>query len=87
MFTTREFFSNLFSLLTCTKYNLDKFIKINEVLLVIIMVKETKIIVNGEEVPLNPFVTRITSKLVLAIVESLKGLEENIKEVQIKVKY
>jgi hypothetical protein len=51
------------------------------------MKDKTEIIVNGKKVPLNPFVTKITSKLVLAIVESLKGLEENIKEVQINVKY
>ncbi len=51
------------------------------------MVNETKIKVNGKEVPLNPFVIKITSKLVLAVVESLKGLEEDINEVQINVKY
>ncbi|MHA2358196.1 MAG: hypothetical protein ACXABK_05465 [Candidatus Heimdallarchaeaceae archaeon] len=44
--------------------------------------------INRKSIPLNQFVTTIVSKLVLAIVESLKGTkEEDIKEVIIEVKY
>ncbi len=52
----------------------------------IIMAKEVKIFVNEKDVPLNQFVTSITEKLVLAIVDSLKGIEEEVKDVKIKVK-
>jgi hypothetical protein len=48
----------------------------------------TEIEINGKQVPLNRFVTVITSKLVMAIVGSLKGIEENdVKEVNIKIQY
>lgn len=44
--------------------------------------------INGNQVPLNNFVTTITSKLVMAIVGSLKGIEEkDVREVSIKVSY
>ena len=50
------------------------------------MAKKVKIFVNENEVPLNQFVTTITEKLVLAIVDSLKGINEEIKDVKIEVK-
>ena len=51
------------------------------------MTDKVKIIVNEEEVPLNRFVISITEKLVLAIVDSLKGLDKEIKNVKIEVEY
>lgn len=51
------------------------------------MTTKTEIKVNNKRVPLNPFVNKLTAKLILAIAESLKGLEEDIKEIQVNVKY
>jgi hypothetical protein len=49
---------------------------------------KVEIKVNDKHVPLNQFVTTITSKLVLAIVDSLKGHEEeNIENVNITIVY
>ncbi len=49
---------------------------------------KVEIKVNEKQVPLNQFVTTITSKLVMAIVDSLKGIEEkDVKDISIKISY
>jgi len=49
---------------------------------------KVEIKVNDSQVPLNQFVTTIVSKLVIAIVDSLKGIEEEaVKNVEIIVSY
>ena len=49
---------------------------------------KVEIEINEKQVPLNRFVTTITSKLVMAIVDSLKGIEEkDVKDVSIKILY
>ena len=49
---------------------------------------KVEIEINDKQVPLNQFVTTITSKLVMAIVDSLKGIEEeDVRDVNIKVSY
>jgi hypothetical protein len=49
---------------------------------------KVEIKVNDNQIPLNQFVTTIVSKLVIAIVDSLKGFdEEEIKNVEIEVTY
>ncbi|MHA1954241.1 MAG: hypothetical protein ACW96U_09885 [Candidatus Heimdallarchaeaceae archaeon] len=49
---------------------------------------KVEIQVNNNQVPLNQFVNTIVSKLVLAIVDSLKGLEgKDVENVNIKVTY
>ena len=45
-----------------------------------------KIEVNDKIVPLNPYVTKLTTKLVLSIVESLKGIDEEIDTINVKLK-
>lgn len=49
---------------------------------------KVEIRVNDNQVPLNQYVTTLVSKLVLAIVDSLKGIEEeDIENVNITVNY
>lgn len=49
---------------------------------------KVEIKINNNKVPLNQFVNTIVSKLVLAIVDSLKGIEDkDIENVNIKVTY
>ncbi len=42
--------------------------------------------INDEKIPLNQFITKILTKINLAIVESLKGIDtENIQTIEIKI--
>ncbi|MCX8172046.1 MAG: hypothetical protein N3D09_00330 [Archaeoglobaceae archaeon] len=46
---------------------------------------EVRLVVDGEEIELNPFVVKIIGKVVEALATSLKGVEENWKEIEIEV--
>lgn len=46
---------------------------------------ETKLIVDGEEISLNEFVTRILSGSVAGAVASLRGVKKGWKVIEIKV--
>ncbi|MGC8896528.1 MAG: hypothetical protein ACP5LB_07200 [Candidatus Bathyarchaeia archaeon] len=46
---------------------------------------ETKLIVDGEEISLNEFVTKILSGTIVGAVTSLKGIKKDWKEIEIKV--
>jgi hypothetical protein len=57
-------------------------------MIIVIKMSKVEIQVNNNQVPLNQFVNTIVSKLVLAIVDSLKGLEgKDVENVNIKVTY
>ena len=52
----------------------------------IIMDTNVMLKINGEEIPLNQYVTKILTKVNLAIVETLKGIDmENIQNIKIKI--
>lgn len=51
------------------------------------MVNKVQIKVNEKEVPLNQFISNITSKIVLSIVESLKGINDDIRTIQVDIKF
>ncbi|MHA1222128.1 MAG: hypothetical protein ACTSP3_02470 [Candidatus Heimdallarchaeaceae archaeon] len=53
----------------------------------IIMEKKVKLQVNGKKIPLNSYLTNLTAKLVLSIVQSLKGIDDEIKEISLEIKY
>ncbi|HFE52332.1 MAG TPA: hypothetical protein ENK07_02750 [Bacteroidetes bacterium] len=46
--------------------------------------KETKLFVNGEEIPLNEFVNEMFANVVLGMIQSLKGVEDP-KEIELRV--
>ena len=46
---------------------------------------EAKLIVDGEEISLNEFVTKILSGTIVGAVTSLKGIKKDWKEIEIKV--
>jgi len=46
---------------------------------------EVRLAVDGLEIELNPFVTKMIAKLVEAMVTSLKGVDENWKKIEIEV--
>jgi hypothetical protein len=46
---------------------------------------EVKVTVDGIELELNPFVTKMIAKVVEAMVTSLKGVEEDWKKIEIEV--
>ena len=52
------------------------------------IMSKVEIKVNNNQIPLNQYVNTLVSKLVLAIVDSLKGIEDkNIENVNITVTY
>ena len=51
------------------------------------MVTKVQIKVNEKDVPLNQFISNITSKIVLSIVESLKGITDDIGTIQVDIKF
>ncbi len=46
---------------------------------------EVRLAVDGVEVELNPFVTKILAKVVEAMATSLKGVNENWKRIELEV--
>ena len=57
-------------------------------MLTVIIMSKVEIKVNNNQIPLNQYVNTLVSKLVLAIVDSLKGIEDkNIENVNITVTY
>lgn len=50
------------------------------------MVNKVQIKVNEKNVPLNQFISNITAKIVLSIVESLKGINDDIRTIQVDIK-
>ena len=46
---------------------------------------ETKLIVDGKEIPLNEFVNSIMSGTVVGAVTSLRGISKDWKKIEIKV--
>jgi hypothetical protein len=46
---------------------------------------EVKLVVDGEEIDLNPFVTKIMGRVVEAMISTLKGVEEDWNIVQIEI--
>ncbi|MHA1667527.1 MAG: hypothetical protein ACTSX6_00855 [Candidatus Heimdallarchaeaceae archaeon] len=51
------------------------------------MKKKVKLQVNGKKIPLNSYLTNLTAKLILSIVQSLKGMDDEIKEISLEIKY
>ncbi len=47
---------------------------------------DTKLTVDGEEMALNEFVTKILSGTIVGAVTSLRGVKKGWKEIEIKVK-
>lgn len=46
---------------------------------------EIKLYVDGVEIPLNDFVKKILSGTIVGAIESLRGVRENWKEIEIKI--
>ncbi|MCS7144499.1 MAG: hypothetical protein NZ879_05700 [Archaeoglobaceae archaeon] len=46
---------------------------------------EVRLVVDGEEIELNPFVMKIMGKVVEALATSLKGVDESWKRIEIEV--
>ncbi len=46
---------------------------------------DTKLIIDGEEMALNEFVTKILSGTIVGAVTSLRGVKKGWKEIEIKV--
>jgi hypothetical protein len=46
---------------------------------------EVRLVVDGEEVELNPFVMKIIGKVVEALATSLKGVREDWKRIEVEV--
>lgn len=46
---------------------------------------EVRLVVDGVEIELNPFVTKMIAKIVEAMTTSLKGVEENWKRIELEV--
>ncbi|MEM0350245.1 MAG: hypothetical protein QXU61_00545 [Archaeoglobaceae archaeon] len=46
---------------------------------------EVRLSVDGMEVELNPFVTKIIARVVEALVTSLKGVDENWRRIELEV--
>lgn len=46
---------------------------------------DIKLYVDGIEIPLNDFVKKILSGTIIGAIESLRGVKENWKEVEIKI--
>ncbi len=46
---------------------------------------EVRLVVDGEDIELNEFVTKIIGRVVEALVSTLKGVDENWKVVEIEV--
>lgn len=46
---------------------------------------DTKLIIDGEEMALNEFVTKILSGTIVGAVTSLRGVKKDWKEIEIKV--
>jgi hypothetical protein len=46
---------------------------------------DIKLLVDGEEINLNEFVTKILSGMVVGAVSSLRGIKKNWKNIEIKV--
>jgi hypothetical protein len=46
---------------------------------------EVKLVVDGEEIELNPFVMKIIGKVVEALATSLKGVREDWNNIEIEV--
>ncbi len=46
---------------------------------------DTKLIIDGEEITLNEFVTKILGGTIVGAVTSLRGVKKDWKEIEIKV--
>jgi hypothetical protein len=46
---------------------------------------DVKLLVDGEEIPLNEFVMKILSSTIVGAVTSLRGVKENWKEIEVKI--
>ncbi len=46
---------------------------------------DTKLIIDGEEIELNEFVTKILGGTIVGAVTSLRGVKKDWKEIEIKV--
>jgi hypothetical protein len=47
---------------------------------------DVKLLVDGEEIDLNEFVVKILSGTIVGAVTSLRGIKEDWKEIEIKIK-
>lgn len=50
------------------------------------MFMEVKLIVDGEAIPLNEFVEKIMASIITGTVATLKGVNEDWKDIEIKIK-
>ncbi|MDK2876971.1 MAG: hypothetical protein PWQ22_1381 [Archaeoglobaceae archaeon] len=46
---------------------------------------EVRLVVDGEEIELNPFVAKVIGKVVEALATSLKGVGESWKRIEVEV--
>jgi len=46
---------------------------------------DKKLLINGENIPLNPIMTKILTKINLGIISALKKIPEEKKEVKIEI--
>ncbi|MEM0215826.1 MAG: hypothetical protein QXU31_03855 [Archaeoglobaceae archaeon] len=46
---------------------------------------EVRLVVDGEEIDLNPFVMKVIGRVVEALVTSLKGVDENWRKIELEV--
>jgi len=49
------------------------------------MVNDVKLEINGENVPLNQYVSKVFKKVNLAIIETLKGIEGEIESITLRI--
>jgi hypothetical protein len=62
-----------------------RFLRVVSCLLFEVMCLDVKLVVDGEEVMLNEFVTKILGGTVVGAVTSLRGVNKDCKEIQIKI--
>lgn len=46
---------------------------------------EVRLVVDGEEIELNPFVTKVVGRVVEALATSLKGVGESWRRIEVEV--
>jgi hypothetical protein len=51
-----------------------------------VILLETTLLVDGQEIPLNEFVVQILSGTVVGAVTSLRGIKKDWKQIEVKVK-
>jgi hypothetical protein len=48
-------------------------------------VKKIDLLINKEEIPLNPIMSKVLTNIILGFIEALKEIPENKKEIKIQI--